>query len=183
MSERSSDQLTSDHAKKFLERMDAHLREAVDSLISDPRFATHGDLTTVLLAIAETCPTRERALALFKGAVWCIEHGDLQVGRRVRLAEDTARRGGEGSSSGMSMTDALDLVSIEKDWRFLWSRLGDRAFCGEHWNQYVAVFMEEVVGSGATDPEAREAALRTLSQRGIIDVPGDRLVVDFVGDP
>jgi hypothetical protein len=82
----------------------------------------------------------------------------------------------------MSMSDVLNPVFVDQDWQFLWSLLGDRAFCQKHWNQYVAVFMKEAVGSGSTDPEARDAAARALSQRGAIDVPPERFVVDFVGD-
>lgn len=100
------------------------------------------------------------------------------------LAEGTTSRERlpPASLSAVSVSDVLNPVSVDQDWQFLWSLLGDRAFCEKYWNQYVAVFMREVVGSGPTDPEARDAAARTLSQRGTRDVPPERFVVDFVGD-
>jgi hypothetical protein len=78
--------------------------------------------------------------------------------------------------------DWLSSGSVDNDWRFLWSRLGDREFCGRYWNEYVAVFMQEVVGHGSTDAAARDAAVETLSQRGTTHVPSERFAVDFVGD-
>jgi hypothetical protein len=80
------------------------------------------------------------------------------------------------------MSDALNAASVDNDWRFLWSGLGDRTFCERHWNRYVAVFMQEVVGSGSTDAAARDAAVETLGQRGTTHIPSERFVVDFVGD-
>jgi hypothetical protein len=182
MSQHSTDEWISEQAEKCLARMDVGLRRAVDSLISDARFVTYDDHATLLLALVETCRTREEALSLLKGAVRCIEDGDLPVGRRVRLVDQIGSCGGESYSSGMAMSDVLNPEYVDRDWQFLWSRLGDRGFCGEHWNRYVAVFMQEVVGSGSTDPAARDAARRTLGERGASDVPPERFVVDFVGD-
>jgi hypothetical protein len=182
MSEHFSDQAISAEAEKCLARMSANLREAVDRLIKDSRFATYDDHATLLLAIAETCRTKEEALALLRGAVRCIEDGDLQVGRRVTLENEVRLYEDKSPFPGVSMSDALSAASVDNDWQFLWSRLGDREFCGNYWNQYVAVFMAEVLGSGSTDSAARDAAVRTLSQRGMTRIPPDRFVVDFVGD-
>jgi hypothetical protein len=178
----STGQHNSERATKLLARMGANLREAVESLVSDPRFVSHDDHGILLFAIAETCDTREEALALFNGAVRCIEDGTIPVGHRARPEDPVATGAEPPSSSGTAMSDVLDLECVDSDWQYLWSHLGDRAFCKEHWNQYVAVFMQEVVGSGSTDPAAREAAKHTLRQRGRTDVPSERFVVDFVGD-
>jgi hypothetical protein len=76
-----------------------------------------------------------------------------------------------------SSCDAVDL-----DWKFLWSLLGDRAFCRKYWDEYVAVFNLEVLGRGGTDPAARDAGILILRERGESSIPPERFVVDFVGN-
>ncbi|MCY2964889.1 MAG: hypothetical protein NT069_14830 [Planctomycetota bacterium] len=84
------------------------------------------------------------------------------------------------STTGIDSARALPR-GVATDWQFLWPWFGEREFCDQYWEKYVAVANCEVLGSGATDPEARDAAMRTLDSRGEKTIDRDRLIVDWVG--
>ncbi len=78
-------------------------------------------------------------------------------------------------------TPERTMKDVDADWQYLWSQFGVQKFCEQFWNQYVAVCNGEVIGSGATDAEARAVGSACLAARGQT-IPSESFCVDFVGE-
>ncbi len=138
MNSDSTEDWISDQAEKCAEKMDATFKQAVEALVADPRFVTFSDHVILLLAIAETCPSREQALALFRGAVKSIENGEMPVGRRARIEEGV----GEQSKEAFAPTHQAE-----------WSNQKNRRRCE---------LVDKDIVSELSGPEKRE--LETLQR-------------------
>jgi hypothetical protein len=115
-------------------------------------------------------------------AVFFLDHSSSDRGFLFCSGDEYRKPANSAVAEKIPIDERLSLEAVAADWDYLWTQFGDREFCNKYWEQFVAVFMRQVIGSGETDAAARQAGIEYCAQNRLDPVPPLRFTVAYIGE-